>query len=394
MELIQFIKENKISNFQTLKTILEATPYNLKIKEDESYPNLFLIHSKEDSDFSIKIVNECNGIILDKNTFKILCYTFDKCKDGDMPPNMNVNDIYFEYALESTLIRAFYYENKWVLSTKKCIDGNKARWLSSKSFVELFFDYIQNNDFFQNLNTSYCYSFLLTHPENNIVVQYNNPSVYHLSTRDMDTLQEIDTNIGFNIFIKLMRIKVNPDNLNYMLSQISNDNNLNYEGIMFVDSNYNRWKIRTPMFSYVRSLWGNSNNRFFRYLELRKDSELLKEYLKYFHQDKDKFVNYENRISVFAKSLLDFYIDKHIKKTNNKLPYYFVKIIYELHGEYLKDRIVTNYNKVMLKLLSLDAKKLCYMFNQEEKYNSQINNNMMDDSDNIAISNNVEISTF
>ena len=72
MELIQFIKENQINNFQTLKTILEIKPYNLKIKEDESYPNLFLIHSKEDSDFSIKLVNECNGIILDKNTFKVL----------------------------------------------------------------------------------------------------------------------------------------------------------------------------------------------------------------------------------------------------------------------------------------------------------------------------------
>ena len=388
MELIQFIKENQINNLQTLKTILETKPYNLKIKEDESYPNLFLIHSKEDSDFSIKLVNECNGIILDKNTFKVLCYTFDKCKDDiNIPQNMNINDMYFEYALESTLIRAFYYEDKWIFSTKKCIDGNKARWLSLKSFVELFFDYIKNYDIFQNLNTSYCYSFLLTHPENNIVVQYNQINVYHLNTRDMDTLQEIDINIGLN---KLARMKIDPDNLESMLLQISSDKNLCYEGIMFIDSNYNRWKIRTPVFLYVRSLWGNSNNRFFRYLELRKDTDLLKEYLNYFSQDKDNFVNYEVRISNFAKNLLEYYMAKHITKTNKKLPYYFVKIIYELHGEYLKDRIITDYNKIMLKLLSLDAKKLCYMFNQEEKYNLQLNN-MMDESDNNKLSDNIEI---
>ena len=385
MELTQFIKENQINNFESLKIILESSPYNLKIKEDEYYPNLFLIHTNQNSDFKLKIVNECNGIILEKNTLKIVCYTFDKCIDQDnIPENINMEDLYFEYSLESTLIRAFYYNDEWVLSTKKCINARRAKWLSSKNFVELFFDYIdiQNYDIFQKLNTSYCYSFLITHPENNIVVQYLEPCIYHISTRDMNTMKEIDENIGLN---KLIRIKINQDNLNLMISQISIDNNLNYEGILFIDSNYNRWKVKSPLFSYVRSLWGNSNNRFFRYLELRKDSNLLKEYVKYYPQDKDVFMNYENKVIHLANNLLKYYTDKHIKKMKEKVPYYFAKIIYELHGEYLKSRVITDYNKVMLKLLSLDAKKLCYMFNQHEKYEIELNN-MMDETDNNEIS--------
>ena len=385
MELTQFIKENQINNFESLKIILESSPYNLKIKEDESYPNLFLIHTNQNSDFKLKIVNECNGIILEKDTLKVVCYTFDKCIDQDnIPENINTEDLYFEYSLESTLIRAFYYNDEWILSTKKCINARKAKWLSSKNFVELFFDYIDihNYDIFQKLNTSYCYSFLITHPENNIVVQYFEPCVYHISTRDMITMKEIDENIGLN---KLLRIKINQDNLNSMISQISIDNNLNYEGILFIDSNYNRWKVKSPLFSYVRSLWGNSNNRFFRYLELRKDSNLLKEYVKYYPQDKDVFMNYENKVIHIANNLLKYYTEKHIKKMKEKVPYYFAKIIYELHGEYLKSRVITDYNKVMLKLLSLDAKKLCYMFNQHEKYEIELNN-IMDESNNNEIS--------
>jgi len=381
MELTQFIEENQINNFESLKIILETSPYNLKIKEDEYYPNLFLIHTNQNSDFKLKIVNECNGIILEKDTLKIVCYTFDKCIDQEnIPENINTEDLYFEYSLESTLIRAFYYNDEWILSTKKCINARRAKWLSSKNFVELFFEYIdiQNYDIFQKLNTSCCYSFLITHPENNIVVQYFEPCVYHISTRDMITMKEIDENIGLN---KLLRIKMNQDNLNSMISQISMDNNLNYEGILFIDSNYNRWKVKSPLFSYVRSLWGNSNNRFFRYLELRKDSNLLKEYVKYYPQDKDIFMNYENKVIHLANNLLIYYTDKHIKKMKEKVPYYFVKMIYELHGEYLKSRVITDYNKVMLKLLSLDAKKLCYMFNQHEKYEVELNN-MMDESDN------------
>ena len=44
---------------------------------------------------------------------------------------------------------------------------------------------------------------------------------------------------------------------------------------VFIDKNYNRHKIRTPIFNKARELWGNTNNRFQRYLELRKDVNLF-----------------------------------------------------------------------------------------------------------------------
>jgi hypothetical protein len=79
MELYNFINNNNINNFESLKSVLESELFNLKIKEDIEYPSLFLIHTLDNSIFSNKIVNECNGIILDKNTLKIVCYTFNTC---------------------------------------------------------------------------------------------------------------------------------------------------------------------------------------------------------------------------------------------------------------------------------------------------------------------------
>lgn len=365
MELLNFINEKQINNFNTLKEILEAGPYNLKIKEDVNHPNLFLIHAKNDSDFSLKIVNECNGIILDKNNFKIVCYTFDKCSDSlELDNKLDKNNLYYEYSLEGTLIRAFYYENKWIFSTKKCVDASKSYWLSKKNFKELFLECIGENYIFDNLNKNNCYSFIIMHPDNNIVLQNKDPTIIHVSTRDMINLKEIDENI--NIY-KLSKVVVNESDLTLILSNILNDTTLDFEGFIFIDINYNRWKLKKPFFCKVRSLWGNSNNRFYRYLELRKDNNLLNEYLNYFPQDKDKLIEYEIKINNFANILLSFYIEKHIKKTNNNLPFYFVKIIYQLHGDYLKDRIVTNHDKVMLKLLSLEANKLCFIINSYEK---------------------------
>jgi predicted RNA-binding protein associated with RNAse of E/G family len=109
MEIYKFIETEKINNFESLKLKLEEKPYNLKLKEDVNFPNLFLIHSQETSDFSIPLVNECNGIILEKNTFKIICYTFNKSSDiMQFDPKLNLNELYVEYALEGTLIRLFY----------------------------------------------------------------------------------------------------------------------------------------------------------------------------------------------------------------------------------------------------------------------------------------------
>ncbi len=88
MELTNFIQKNNIANFDSLKSILENDPYNLKIKEDNNLQTLCLIHNQDKSDFNNKIVNECNGIILDKNTLKIICYTFDKCEETNFPNNL------------------------------------------------------------------------------------------------------------------------------------------------------------------------------------------------------------------------------------------------------------------------------------------------------------------
>ena len=369
MELINFIRNNNIINYETLKTILESETYNLKIKEDIDYPELFLIHTQHNSVYDIPFVNECNGIILEKNTFKIVCYTFNKCFDiidnQIVGQNIDINNLYIEQAIEGTLVRLFYYNNKWNVSTKKCIDAAKSKWISEKNFLQLFEECIQDWSFMENLNISYCYSLIITHPENKIVVDYITPIAYHISTRDLTTLNEVDTYIGIS---KNIRTYLKYSDFNNILNNIYADTSLLYEGHIFIDDYYNRWKIKTPYYNRVRNLWGNTNNRFYRYLELRKDYNLLNEYLLYYAYDRNKFIEYENKIQFLAKSILNLYLSKHVKKIDVKIPFFFSKIIYKLHGDFYKDKIKTDYNKIMLELLVLDPKKICFIMNNHEKY--------------------------
>jgi hypothetical protein len=371
MELQKFIRENNINEYDSLKSILESKPFNLKIKEDNDYPHLFLIYNNESSDFNLKIVKECNGIILEKSTLNILCYTFDKCTDTiDFPVyNFDLHNLFVEKSIEGTLVRLFFDKksNAWLLSTKKCIDASKSKWLSNKSFDILFNDCIDFNDLKNFLDINICYSFIITHPENNMVVTYQKPELFHISSRDMNTLEEIFISIGVK---QIKKEFISKDSLQDYLNFIKNDINLSYEGYIFIDTYYNRWKIKTPLFTKVKNIWGNTNNRFYHYLELRKNPNLLKEYLYYFKNDTEIFKSYELIIDNLINKIVECYIHKHINKTIEKIPFYFGKIIYKLHGDFYKDKIKTDFNKVSLTLLNMDSKLVCYMVNNLGKEES------------------------
>jgi hypothetical protein len=274
MEISHFIIEKQISNFETLKQILESAPFNLKIKEDNDYPNLFLVCNQNEiitpplleefSEFNImKIIRECNGIIMEKNTFKIICYTFNRCmEDSSLDSILDIDNLYVEPALEGTLVRLYYYDDKWNISTKKCIDASKSKWLSEKNFYQLFLECLNNYNIEEDLIKTNCYSFILAHPENNIVVKYNSPLLFHISTRDLLTFQEIDHKINIQT---PERTKIEKDYLPNLLGQLLNDTNLSYEGYILIDTKYNRQKLKTLLYKRVRTIWGNTNNRFMIY---------------------------------------------------------------------------------------------------------------------------------
>ena len=62
LKTISFMK-----SYDNWKELLVAEPYCLKIDEETNY--VLLTYSQTESDFSLDIVKECRGLIVDKNTF-------------------------------------------------------------------------------------------------------------------------------------------------------------------------------------------------------------------------------------------------------------------------------------------------------------------------------------
>ena len=70
-------------------------------------------------------------------------------------------------------------------------------------------------------------------------------------------------------------------------------------------------------------------------------------------------------------------MNKFVTKTNTNVPFYLKKIIYLLHGDFLKSRIQTNKFKIMNYLLLIDPKEICFMMNNIKKEND--NKNVMEE---------------
>lgn len=365
MEFTNFLKINNLTSFEAIKNVLEADQFKLRVKESDLYPTLYLVCQSDESDNSIPLVRECNGIILEKETNKIVCYSFERCEDLEtINPKINLNEARFDIAIDGVLIRVFNYNGTWIISTKKCIDAKKARWLTKKSFHEMF-EEVFPTEKIANMDPNDCYSFILCHPDNNMVVKYETPKIYHIATRNMMTLQEYEKDIGIEQSPK--QLVVNADVS--ILNQLMTEQQSNYEGYILVDSTYHRQKFSSPYYKKAREVWGNTNNRFFRYCQIRAEGPAkMEEYIKFFPQETAEFLGYETRISTFGKKVFETYQDRHVRRKQINIPQYLKRVIYDIHGDFLKNRQMTDLVKIMNWISHYDAKLLIHLIQQFENY--------------------------
>lgn len=350
------------TNFENIKSLLSNDPYNLIIKEDPNFPSLFMVtYDNNISNMNNEFVKLCRGLILEKNTNKIVCYTFNKGIDADTssytcPPELDWKTTRVEHSIDGTQIRLFYYNNKWNYATTRCIDANKARWFNKKSFYEMFKDAEYLIDY-SKLDTKCCYSFVLQHPENRIVVKYDKPTLVHVLTRNLETLEEINVNIG----VKKPKVYKNFKKYSDVINAANGTDC--EEGYMLCDKNKNRIKIKNIGYKKIKELRGNTNNLFYRYLQLRYDN-LVDTYLSFFPEYTNNFKLYELDIRRLAKQVHQYYVNKHILKINDTIPKHIYPMIYKLHGEYMSKHNITTVNVVLSHLNQLHPSLLCHMYNK------------------------------
>ena len=141
IKLLRVIGEK---TFEEAARLLSEPPYNCSINEYESY---FLIkYNMIKSDFSNKAVQQCRGIILDKETFEIVCRPFDKFFNyGEThAAKIDWDSAVATEKIDGSLIKVWWAEklNKWMVSTNGTVNAFEAEIQNDaspyKTFGELF----------------------------------------------------------------------------------------------------------------------------------------------------------------------------------------------------------------------------------------------------------------
>ena len=278
--------------------------------------------------------------------------------------------IYQEFC-EGTMINMYYdsYTNEWEIATRSNI-GARCKFYNPKSnqtFRRMFLDAFTKQQFeFHDFDRNNCYSFVLQHPENRIVIPYTVPkivltNVYRCSLQQVQEIMP-DKWLNFAPPIpqppQLVPCKyyeaVSLQSLDRAFSQ-SKVIDYTKQGAIIRDRKHGtRCKIRNPHYEYVRHLRGNNPKLQYQYYYLRKNGQ-VKKYLMYYPEDLDTFTKFRDQMHNWTLNLHRNYIGCYIQKERplREYPFEYRSHMYKLHDYYrniLRDegnavtrRIVINY---------------------------------------------------
>jgi len=172
-------------------------------------------------------LHRCRSIVMNKHDKQIHCvspyksvnYQHYSKRHGD---KLNDKDYVCNVAIEGTMINLFFdwKETRWEIATRGAVGGKYWFYRNDyivpspsntvlekpmqKTFLQMMLDALRIdetpyqpwycNPLFHDLDTQYSYSFVLQHPENHIVYQYQRPMLYLVAMYHIPKIQQISWN--------------------------------------------------------------------------------------------------------------------------------------------------------------------------------------------------------
>ena len=228
--------------------------FNLIINEDENY---ILIYYTNSTPREYELLHWTRGVIFAKADYSIVAAPFKRFFNyGEQYASKLYGKLKFFEKIDGSLIKMWFHNDEWHISTQKNIDaGNALVDLSIFSFKDLFMDGLKAQGFsFDRLDKGVTYLFELVSPYNQVVVAHERCQVYHLASRENSSLKEIEVDIG----IQKPR-EYGFLNIEEACEFAEEFDDLSIEGFVVVDELYNRVKLKTK--KYMRAHYMRTNNK-------------------------------------------------------------------------------------------------------------------------------------
>ncbi len=355
------------SVFDYKRSHIESLTETIKLFDSDKDNNLDLFNYINCKNSDAKFLQSCRGLVYnnDELIVKNFPYTIEYTEKNDYEEiNSAVVPVFdqctFYNSYEGCLIRLFYFNNKWFMSTNKKLSAFKSKWASKKSYGHYFEDalkyHVSNNEKLrehikleslngnmENIFEVFCesvldkkkqYMFLLLNNEENRIVCDNPevPTIFHIGTfENHKIIMDVDIHIPYPE-------KLSFNNIDELYDYVDQINYTKLQGVIVFAPDNQQFKILNKRYHQYYLVRGNEPSIKFRYLQIRMDQtnyNILREL--YPEKIKD-FEDYENYIFEASKNIYKAYIDRFIKKLYVTVPVEEYNVIKEAHNWYLNDR--------------------------------------------------------
>ena len=301
----------------------------------------------------------CRSVIANEDG-KVICFAPPKSIPTDAfikkYPVKTYNLIAEEF-IEGTMINVFWdstigLTGAWEISTRTTVGATSSFYKSSesKTFRTMFLEAAkENNLILELLNPLYCYSFVLQHPLNRIVVPFKSAKLYLVAMYIINNTDPHDIRVyrinmnnvrdmfWFNANINFPEVYSWESYADLITTYASMNTPYTILGVVIVNTlTGERTKIRNPVYEEVRSLRGNQPKLQYQYISLRKEGK-VRDFLKYYPENKKEFSRFRDQIHLFTTTLFENYISCYIKKKKplSEFPHQYKTHMFNLHKTYL-----------------------------------------------------------
>ena len=383
---------NPTNYADTLKLISDnnyAESKNILVKNYEHLYVLKYVKSKLTTE-NIDSLGLFRSIIVNKDG-EIVSFAPPKSINYDVFSQSNEYDkCYIQHFPEGTMINVFFdkFIDDWQITTRSSI-GAKCNFNmdSNITYRYMFLDAMNHIGLeFEDLDKTCCYSFVLQHPENRIVVPISKPALILTNKYKIDNNQIFNNN-SFDKILKFSTLAMHTindksfkDSVNYtgdnwrQLSDHFFSDNLPYQfqGVMIWNNKGQRTKIRNSNYEKVKHLKGNSPKLQYHYYYLRQNGA-VGDFLKYYPEYKGEFSDFRRELHKYTSQLYQNYIKCFIKKEKPLIdfPYQFKTHMFKIHELYLNDLKLdgkfVNKQVVMNYVNNLPPPRLMHVINHIKK---------------------------
>ena len=240
-----------------------------------------------------------------------------------------------------------------------------------------------NNLNIEGLNKECCYSFVLQHPKNRIVVPFKVPQLYLVACYTILNGDEYNIIVKQHSIYNIMKFDWSTTTIKFPkmydwetyseLIEKYASMNTQYDilGVVLYNARTGeRSKIRNPVYEEVRVLRGNQPKLQYQYLSLRAHGK-VGDFLTYYPENKKEFPQFRDQIHSFTLTLYGNYVSCYIKKEQPLLefPDQYRTHMFNIHQKYmneLREKKMHVTNTVVIKYVNeLQPSLLMYCLNYQ-----------------------------